>query len=148
MQAPKKIAQTDEIFLHVHSANKIADESEGIIRLSMDTKANVNIGPFSRGGYSRQGVKACDHDFHPDIVLKPFGIYLPELNENYFYFTDSNVTADFMGCIRKFFKLFYRGNLVFDFFFVNPLPVIFFVLLHNFIKCPVILRASEFQYIV
>ncbi|CAB1070439.1 Mobile element protein [Olavius algarvensis Delta 1 endosymbiont] len=62
----------------------------------MDTKANVNIGPFSRGGYSRQGVKACDHDFHPEIVLKPFGIYLPALNENYFYFTDTNVTADFM----------------------------------------------------
>ena len=97
MQAQKKIAETDEIFLHVHTANKIADESQGVIRLSMDTKANVNIGPFSRGGYSRQGVKACDHDFHPDIVLKPFGIYLPELNENYFYFTDSYVTADFMA---------------------------------------------------
>lgn len=97
MQAEKKIAETDEIFLHVHAANKIADESQGVIRLSMDTKANVNIGPFSRGGYSRQGVKACDHDFNPDIILKPFGIYLPALNENYFYFTDSNVTADFMA---------------------------------------------------
>jgi hypothetical protein len=97
MQAEKKIAETDEIFSHVHAANKIADEDQGVIRLSMDTKANVNIGPFSRGGYSRQCVKACDHDFHPDIVLKPFGIYLPALNENYFYFTDSNVTADFMA---------------------------------------------------
>jgi hypothetical protein len=96
MQAEKKIAETDEIFSHVHTANKIADESQGVVRLSMDTKANVNIGPFSRGGYSRQAVKACDHDFHPDVVLKPFGIYLPALNENYFYFTDSNVTADFM----------------------------------------------------
>jgi len=42
---------------------------------------------------SRQGVKAADHDFNPEIVLKPFGIFLP-YNKNYFYFTDSNVTAD------------------------------------------------------
>ena len=97
MQAQKKIAQTDEIFSHVHIANRIADETEGVIRISIDTKANVNIGPFSRGGYSRQAVKACDHDFHPDTVLKPFGIFLPEVDENYFYFTHSNVTADFMA---------------------------------------------------
>ena len=97
MQAQKKIAETDEIFFHVHTANKIADESQGVVRLSMDSKANVNIGPFSRGGYSRQSNKASDHDFHPDIVLKLFGIFLPALNENYFYFTDSNVTADFMA---------------------------------------------------
>jgi len=29
-------------------------------------------------------------------VLKLFGIYLPALDENYLYFTQSNVTADFM----------------------------------------------------
>ena len=28
--------------------------------------------------------------------MKPFGIFLPAFNENYFYFTESNVTADFM----------------------------------------------------
>lgn len=67
-----------------------------MIRISIDTKANVNVGPFSRGGYSRQEAKACDHDFHPDSVLKPFGIFLPAHNENHFYFTHSNVTADFM----------------------------------------------------
>ena len=93
MPAQKKIAQTDAIFSHVHTANRIADETEGVIRISIDTKANVNIGPFSRGGYSRQTVKACDHDFHPDTVLKPFGIFLPEFDESYFYFTNSNVTA-------------------------------------------------------
>ena len=67
-----------------------------MIRISIDTKANVNIGPFSRGGYSRQAVKACDHDFHPDTVLKPFGIFLPAFDETYFYFTSGTVTADFM----------------------------------------------------
>jgi transposase len=96
MQAQKKIAQTDAIFAYVHRANRIADEFEGVLRISIDTKANVNVGPFSRGGYSRQGVYACDHDFKPDSVLKPFGIFLPAFDEIYFYFSNSNVTADFM----------------------------------------------------
>jgi transposase len=74
----------------------MADETEGVIRLSIDTKANVNIGPFSRGGYNRCGIQAADHDFAPEVILKPFGIYLPALDENYFYFTESNVTADLM----------------------------------------------------
>ena len=67
-----------------------------MLRLSIDTKANVNVGPFSRGGYNRCGIQASDHDFAPDMILKPFGIYLPALDENYFYFTDSKVTPDFM----------------------------------------------------
>ena len=96
MQTEKKIAQTDAIFSYVHWVNQIADQTDGVIRISFDTKANVNVGPYSRGGYSRQAVKAADHDFGPEMVLKPFGIFLPAYNENYFYFTDSNVTADFM----------------------------------------------------
>ena len=32
MQAQKKIAQTDEIFSYVHTANRIADETEGVLR--------------------------------------------------------------------------------------------------------------------
>jgi hypothetical protein len=96
MQAQKKIAETDAIFAYVHIVNRLADESEGILRISIDTKATVNVGPFSRGGCSRQGVAACDHDFAPDTVLKPFGIFLPASDEVYFYFTESNVTADFM----------------------------------------------------
>ena len=96
MQAQKKIAATDAIFAYVHIVNRLADESEGILRISIDTKATVNVGPFSRGGCSRQGVEACDHDFAPDTVLKPFGIFLPASDEVYFYFTESNVTADFM----------------------------------------------------
>lgn len=97
MQAQKKIAETDAIFAHVHTANRVADESEGVLRISIDTKATINIGPFSRGGYSRQGVSACDHDFKPDAILKPFGILFPAIDEVYFYFTHSNVTADFMA---------------------------------------------------
>ena len=67
-----------------------------MIRLSIDTKANVNGGHYSRGGYNRCGIKSLDHDFGPEFVLKPFGIFLPDYDENYFYFTESKVTADFM----------------------------------------------------
>jgi len=84
------------IFEYVHNINKSADETEGIIRISIDTKTGVKIGPFSRGGYSRTNVKAQDHDHAPKTIVKPFGINIPVLNENYIYFTQSNVTADFM----------------------------------------------------
>lgn len=77
-------------------ANQLADETEGVIRISIDTKANVKVGPFSRGGYNRQIIKARDHDFQPDTILKPFGIFLPAYDESYLYFTDSYATSDFM----------------------------------------------------
>jgi hypothetical protein len=64
--------------------------------LSIDAKATIKIGPFSRGGYNRQGANAVDHDFEPDTTLKLFGIHIPERSENYLYFTESHVTADFM----------------------------------------------------
>ena len=92
----KKIAETDLIFENVHRANKLADETEGVIRISIDAKATINIGPFSRGGYNRTGIEACDHDFGPESVLKLSGIYLPASDENYFYFSESCITADFM----------------------------------------------------
>ena len=74
----------------------MADESPGVLRISIDTKATIKIGAFSRGGYNRQGSKAVDHDFEPETTLKLFGIHIPEKDENYLYFTESNVTADFM----------------------------------------------------
>ncbi len=64
--------------------------------MSIDTKATIKVGPFSRGGYNRHGSKALDHDFKPVAILKLFGINIPEMNENHLYFTQSNVTADFM----------------------------------------------------
>ena len=88
--------KTDEIFEYVHSVNRIADETEGIVRISIDTKTSVKVGMFSRGGYTRLNTKAWDHDYTPETILKPFGIYLPALNESHIYFTQSNVTADFM----------------------------------------------------
>ena len=67
-----------------------------MIRLSIDTKATIKIGPYSRGGYNRHGARAADHDFEPEAIIKLFGIHIPQIDENHFYFTASNVTADFM----------------------------------------------------
>ncbi len=97
----KKIKQTDAIFHQVHKTNREADKTDGVLRLSMDAKAKVNVGNFSRGGKSRQGEKASDHDFEPEDKLTPFGIFLPFYDESFFYFTQSKVTADFMiDCLQ------------------------------------------------
>jgi hypothetical protein len=67
------------------------------LRLSLDSKAPVPIGPFSRGGQSRTGTTGVDHDFKPDGVLTPFGLFRPDTSESALYFTDSKVTSDFMA---------------------------------------------------
>lgn len=62
----------------------------------MDAKAVIKVGPFSRGGYNRYGLRACDHDFQPDTLLKLFGIFIPATDETFFYFIESHITADFI----------------------------------------------------
>jgi len=39
--------------------------ADTVLRLSMDAKATVKVGPFARGGKSRIPTIATDHDFHP-----------------------------------------------------------------------------------
>jgi len=95
-QPLKRIAETDAIFDEVHRINAQADEQRGILRISLDTKATVKIGPYSRGGKSRCPEDACDHDFDPETTLTPFGILLPQQAESYLWFTSGKVTADFM----------------------------------------------------
>ena len=92
----KKIPETDAIFETVHGINEAADQDSGVLRISLDTKATVKVGAFSRGGYNRQGDNAYDHDFQPDTTLTPFGILLPQTGDNHFWFSQSKVTADFM----------------------------------------------------
>jgi hypothetical protein len=92
----RKIKETDAIFDQVHLVNKQADADPGTIRLSVDTKAVVDIGNLSRGGKSRQGEEALDHDFAPESKLTPFGIFRPDTSETWLYFTSGPATADFM----------------------------------------------------
>ncbi len=77
--------------------NANARHDPSILRLSLDTKATVKIGPFSRGGKNRVATKACDHDFCGDSKITPFGILLPELEQLFIYCTTSKVTSDFIA---------------------------------------------------
>lgn len=97
----KKIDELEAIFQQVFTINRIANQTNGILRISMDAKAKVNIGPYSRKGKSRQGIKGADHDFAPWHILYLFGIFLPDYNESYFYYTEGSVTPDFMvDCLQ------------------------------------------------
>ena len=72
------------------------------MRISLDTKATVKIGRFSRNGKSRTPQAAYDHDFEPDTTLTPFGILLPQQAKSYLWFTEGKATADFMvDCIEQ-----------------------------------------------
>ncbi len=92
----KKIEETDAIFGQIFKINKETDNCERSLRLSIDAKAKVKIGSFSRGGKNRQGENALDHDFGSDKIVTPVGIFLPLYDETFLYFTESKVTADFI----------------------------------------------------
>jgi transposase len=94
--AQKKVPQTDAIFARLQEVNPAADQADNVLRLSLDAKAAVKIGLFSRGGKSRVRVEAADHDFRPDATLTPFGILLPRYDDLYLYFTRSPLTSDFI----------------------------------------------------
>jgi hypothetical protein len=90
------VKETDAIFESLTAAHRAAVGVADTLRLSLDAKAPVLIGPFSRGGKSRQGNKGTDHDFKPWGKLTPFGIFLPDQKELSLYFTASKVTSDFI----------------------------------------------------
>ena len=75
--------------------NREADVTEDQLRISVDGKSTVKIGNFSRGGKSRIKTQAADHDFHPEEVLTPYGLLVPEADELHLTFTASKATADF-----------------------------------------------------
>src|SRR6266436_1383301 len=50
-----RVRETEAIFENVHQENHASDEREDSWRISIDTKAKLNVGAFSRGGTSRGG---------------------------------------------------------------------------------------------
>jgi hypothetical protein len=99
---PKKVKETDAIFANVQAVHAQAATSAETLRLSLDSKAAVLIGPFSRGGHSRTGTTGVDHDFKPEGALTPFGIFQPNTSESELFFTDSKVSSDFMvDCLEQ-----------------------------------------------
>ena len=76
------------------AVNRAADAADDTLRVSMDAKASVKLGPFSRRGRSRVPVAAADHDFQPAGTVTPVGLLLPELDELFLYAVTSRVTSD------------------------------------------------------
>ena len=78
--------------------NAQADSDPETLRLSMDTKATVNIGEYSRYGRSRslEPVKALDHDMRPKEKLVPGGVLEPVSGNSFLFFNGSYKTSDFM----------------------------------------------------
>jgi len=76
----------------------LADEDPQAIRISVDTKASVDIGEYSRYGRSRGliPVKAWDHDMRAKEKLIPGGILEPVSGRSFLFFTSSYKTSDFM----------------------------------------------------
>ncbi len=74
--------------------NQEADADPESLRVSIDAKATVKVGPFSRRGKSRAQVKAADHDFEAKVKVTPVGIFLPATDELFLYGVTSKVTSD------------------------------------------------------
>jgi hypothetical protein len=72
----KKVSETDAIFDNLDEINTASDRREDSLRISIDTKAKVDLCDSSRGGTSRcrKAVKADDHDMGLKDKLAPFGI--------------------------------------------------------------------------
>jgi transposase len=94
---PKKVPKTDAIFEQLKVVNPEADRAVDTLRISIDAKATVHVGPFSRRGKSRTGTEAVDHDFKPVATLTPFGIFLPQYDDLWLYMACSKVTSDFIA---------------------------------------------------
>jgi len=103
----KKIKEVDEIFENVWKVNEESDKNPKSLRISIDAKAKLNIGNFSRGGKSRdkEAKEADDHDMNPTAKLVPYGILNVLTGVLTFFFGTSIETSDFIAdCIENWWK--------------------------------------------
>ena len=89
---------TDPIFENVRLVNAEADRDIDSVRISVDTKATINVGEYSRNGKSRgqKAVKALDHDMASKDKLVPGGVLETGTGQPFVFFTTSNKTSDFL----------------------------------------------------
>ena len=74
--------------------------SETELLVSLDTKAVVKVGDFSRKGMTRVGTQALDHDFGAEETVTPVGILLPTHDNLRIFMATSKVTSDcIVDCI-------------------------------------------------
>jgi hypothetical protein len=93
------IPETDAIFVNVRAAHERSSADPECLRISLDTKAKVKIGDFSRGGSGRSAepVKALDHAMSPEAILVPAGILEVATKQLSIVFGTSRGTSDFMA---------------------------------------------------
>jgi len=91
----KKVPETDAIFEKLHEIHNETEDDDTVLRLSLDAKASVKIGHYSRNGKSRNGRKALDHDFKGETIT-PFGILDVKRKDLMLYFTKTKSTSDFI----------------------------------------------------
>ena len=105
MPAPKKVAETEAIFTQLTAVHAAAKTDPTVLRLSVDAKATVKVGPFSRRGQSRVAVRAADHDFQPTATVTPVGLFLPEWDELFLFGVTSKVTSDcLVDCLEQWWE--------------------------------------------
>ena len=95
----KKIPQTDAIFDQLAIVNEKAHGDESVLRISMDAKAVVKMGDFSRDGVSRVPTEALDHDYPGDKVT-PLGFLLPQHDELYLYMVTRATSDCQVDCLK------------------------------------------------
>jgi hypothetical protein len=90
----KKIPETDAIFENLKEKDGTPIEGGRVKRISIDGKATVKIGEFSRGGKTRGANKAADHDMGcPDTYI-PFGVLDEDNGRLHVAFGSSAKTSD------------------------------------------------------
>jgi len=103
----KKIKETDAIFANVRQENQAADDDPEMIRISMDAKAKVAVGDYSRDGQSRgaEATTGWDHDPEPEKKLVPQGILDVTSCLLSIFIGTSNGTSDFIAdCLEQWWE--------------------------------------------
>ena len=80
------------------SAHARSDGNAKVLRISIDTKAKIKLGAFSRGGKLRcfEPVKALDHDMTSNGTLIPLGILEVKQKQFNVVYGTSRETSDFI----------------------------------------------------
>ena len=100
----KKVRETDAIFANVERENQASDERADSLRISIDSKAKLDVGEFSRGGEARgaAATQAWDHDMQPKEKLVPFGILEVLAGALTIIYGTSHETSDFIAdCLQE-----------------------------------------------
>jgi hypothetical protein len=94
-----KIPETDAIFAHIGAVREEIKDDPTVLRISIDTKAKVAVGPYCRRGRcrARTPLQAADHDMHPESKVVPFGILEVDSGQLFLSLGLSRETSDFIA---------------------------------------------------